>query len=151
MHMNKESIIAIVLGLVLGIVVAVGAVSITVSRQKARNSQIQEAENTASSGAQLQTTIVPPTVTVLQSLQIDAPQSGMITQDKTVAIKGNAGANTLLVVQSPIKTTLTKLDKATFSVDFPLALGENVIAVSAYHEGASVPVQKKLYIYRLTL
>lgn len=149
--MNKESIIAIVLGLVLGIVVAVAAVSITVSRQKAKNSQIQKTESTATAGAQLQTTIIPPTVTVLQSLQIDAPQSGIITQDKSATIKGNAGANTLLVVQSPIKTTINKLDKATFSIDFPLALGENVITVSAYHEGASVPVQKKLYIYRLTL
>lgn len=149
--MNKESIIAILLGLVLGIVVAIGVVSITVSRQKARNTSIQEKNQIASISGVLKTTAVPPTVTVLQSLQIDSPKSGSITEEKTTRIKGIAGSDSLIVVQSPISTQSLKLDKPQFSIEFPLALGENVITISVYHKGAVIPVQKKVYIYRLII
>lgn len=145
--MAKESVIAIVLGLVLGVAVALAAVVYTVNIQKKQNTQIQK--ETASSSSSLVSVTIPPTVTVLRSLEISSPQSGSTSQEKTIVIKGIAGARTLIVVQSPIKTQSLNTDKEAFSIDFPLALGENVITVSAYHEAAVIPVQKKLYIYRL--
>ena len=147
--MAKESIIAIVLGLVLGIVVAIAAVVYTVNIQKNQNTQIQKKTNESTSSSTLISVTIPPTVTVLQSLEITSPQSGSTTVDKVTTIKGSAGAKTLLVVQSPIKTQVVSTEKNTYSIEFPLALGENVITVSAYHDGAVLPVQKKLYIYRL--
>lgn len=147
--MTKESIIAIVLGLVLGVVVALAAVVYTVNVQKKQNTDMQKGAKEATSASALVPVTVPPTVTVLRSLEIIAPQSGSTSPDKTTTIKGTAGKNTLVIVQSPIKTQILKTDKDGFSIDFPLALGENVITVSAYHEGSVVPVQKKLYIYRL--
>lgn len=147
--MTRESIIAIVLGLVLGVVVALAAVVYTVNVQKKQNTDMQQGTNEASPASTLVSVTIPPTVTVLRSLEIIAPQSGSTSQDKTATIKGTAGANTLLILQSPIKTQSLKTDKDAFSIDFPLALGENVITVSAYHEGSVLPVQKKLYIYRL--
>ncbi len=147
--MTKESIIAIVLGLVLGVVVALAAVVYTVNVQKNQNTDMQKGKNEATSSSTLISVTIPPTVTVLRSLEIIAPQSGSIAQDKTTTIKGTAGKNTLIIVQSPIKTQIVKTDKDAFTIEFPLALGENVITVSAYHEGSVLPVQKKLYIYRL--
>jgi len=147
--MAKESIIAIVLGLVLGIAVAIAAVAYTVNIQKKQNTQIQQKASEASSPSIMVPVSIPPTVTVLQSLEISTPQSGSITPDKTIAIKGNAGQGTLIIAQSPIKTQILNTDKDTYSIDFPLALGENVITLSAYHKGAVLPVQRKLYIYRL--
>lgn len=146
--MNKESIIAVVLGLVLGIGVAFGVVFYTVNKQKHENTAIQQAGN-ASGSASLKPSSAPPTVTILQSLELSSPQSGSITQDKSTVIKGSAGPKTLIIVQSPIKTSTMSVEKDVFSIDFPLALGENTISVSAYHEGAVLPVQKKLYVYRL--
>ena len=147
--MAKESVIAIVLGLVLGIVVAIAAVAYTVNIQKKQNTQIQQKATEASSPSTLVSISIPPTVTVLQSLEISSPQSGSITPDKTIAIKGSAGSGTLIVAQSPIKTQILNTDKDAYSIEFPLALGENVITLSAYHKGAVLPVQRKLYIYRL--
>ena len=147
--MNKESVTAIILGLVLGALVAFGAVYYTVNKQKKINSTIQNDNNQASKSGELQPSKIPPTVMVLRSLEITSPQSGSITQDKSTSIKGVSGANTFLIVQSPIKTQTQKTTTDAFSIDFPLALGENVITISAYGDGSAVPVQKKLYIYRL--
>ena len=147
--MNRESIIAIGLGLLLGIVVAVGTVSITVSRQKERNTKVQTQPQQASSAATIKPLV--PTVTVLQSLEIEAPVSGKITDAKSITVSGTAGEDTLIILQSAIATKATRTSAANFSAEVPLAMGENVITVSAYHDGTTVPVQKKLYIYRLSL
>lgn len=144
--MTKESIIAIVLGLVLGVAVAFAVVFYTVHTQKEQNTQIQP---DATGASVLVPSVVPPTVTVLRSLEITAPQSGTTAEGKTVAIRGNAGVKTLIIVQSAAKNQVLTTEQDSFSIDFPLVLGENAITVSAYHEGSVVPVQKKLYIYRL--
>ncbi len=147
--MAKESIIAIVLGLVLGVFVALAAVLYTVNVQKKHNTQMKDKKTQSTASSSLVPETLPPTVTVLRSLEIADPQSGSTTSGKSTTIKGTAGAKTFIVIQSPVKTQVLNTDKENFSVDFPLALGENVITVSAYHEEAVLPVQKKLYIYRL--
>lgn len=144
--MTKESIIAIVLGLVLGVVVAFGVVAYTVHSQKERNTQTQ---SDATSASVLVPSMVPPTVTVLRSLEILEPQSGTTFQNKSITIKGKAGANTLIIVQSAAKNQVITTQEDEFSLEFPLVLGENALTVSAYHAGSVVPVQKKLYMYRL--
>lgn len=145
--MNKESIIAIVLGLGLGVIVALGAVFYTVQKQKQANSDVS---TSASSSAKLATpSNIPPTVTVLQSLDIEKPQSGIVTQNKTVTVAGKAGKKALLVFQSPIKSQTLETEMGDFSIDFPLALGENTITVSAYYTNVAIPVQKKLFVYRI--
>lgn len=147
--MNKESIIAIVFGLALGVVVAIGAVFYTVQKQKVINSPGTSSKTDATNSGALKPITVPPTVTVLQSLEIEKPQSGIVTQEKIVKVSGRSGKNVLLVFQSPIKTIAKESENGSFEVDFPLALGENTITVSAYYASVPVPVQKKIYIYRI--
>lgn len=146
--MNKESIIAIVLGLTLGVFVALGAVFYTVQKQKQANTEATSGNN-ASSSASMAKISMPPTVTVLQSLDIDRPQSGIVTQNKSVTVVGKTGKKALLVFQSPIKTLIEETETGSFSIDFPLALGENTITVSAYYTNVAIPVQKKLFVYRI--
>jgi len=148
--MNRESIIAIVLGLTLGVIVALGAVFYTVQKQKQANTEASSANN-ASSSASMAKISMPPTVTVLQSLDIDRPQSGIVTQNKSITVVGKTGKQALLVFQSPIKTTVEETETGNFSIDFPLALGENTITVSAYYANVAIPVQKKLFVYRIIL
>lgn len=146
--MNRESIIAIVLGLTLGVLVALGAVFYTVQKQKQANTEATNSSS-ASSSASLVKISIPPTVTVLQSLDIDRPQSGIVTQNKTVTVVGKTGKEALLVLQSPIKTITEETKTGSFSIDFPLALGENTITISAYYANVAIPVQKKLFVYRI--
>lgn len=148
--MNRESIIAIVLGLTLGVLVALGAVFYTVQKQKQANTEATNSSfASSSSSASLVKISIPPTVTVLQSLDIDRPQSGIVTQNKTVTVVGKTGKEALLVLQSPIKTITEETKTGSFSIDFPLALGENTITISAYYANVAIPVQKKLFVYRI--
>ncbi|MFO0704320.1 MAG: hypothetical protein U0525_06435 [Patescibacteria group bacterium] len=145
--MNKETIIAIVLGLTLGLAASVGAVYYTVQKQKMANSQANATEKKATNSAIMVS--IPPTVTVLQSLDIEKPLSGIVTQNKNVSVVGKTGKKALLVFQSPIKTIAQETENGDFTVDFPLALGENTITVSAYYANAAMPVQKKIFVYRI--
>ena len=144
--MNKESIIAIVLGLVLGILVAGGVVYLSVRQQRIQNTQITQS---ATPDAGLSPVVVPPTVVIMQSLDIKAPQSGSVTDAREVRIEGSAAIKSLLIMQSPLAAVSQKLESANFSMVMPLALGENTIQVSSYPEGSSAPIQKTVYIYRV--
>lgn len=146
--MNRESLIAIILGLTLGVMVALGAVFYTVQKQKQANTEAAD-NNSASASASMIKVSIPPTVTVLQSLDIDRPQSGIVTQNKTVAVVGKTGKQALLVFQSPMKTMVEETKTGSFVIDFPLALGENTITISAYYANVAMPVQKKIYVYRI--
>jgi urease accessory protein UreH len=148
--MNKESIIAISLGLLLGTIVATGVVYFTIYKQRDANQKMSRtAIKQATQEGSMSQSVIPPTVTVPHSLEIIEPSSGVLTQDRNVKIKGVAGKDVFLVVQSQISTQVMQVKDGNFTFDFALALGENAIAVTAYYPDTSVPVQKKLYIYRL--
>lgn len=144
-RMNKESLIAIVLGLVFGVLVATGVVYMSIKRQQSQQAKTQ----VATSSATLVPTVAPPAIVVMPSLELTAPSSGSLTEAKTIAIQGTTANKSLVIVMSPIITKTLKLATSTFSIDMPLALGENAITVYSYPENGSTPVQKSVYIYRI--
>jgi hypothetical protein len=141
--MNKESVVAIILGLVLGIGVAGGAVFVTVKDQREKNAKMSEI-------VEPEGVTVAPTVTVLKTLKITSPVSGYLTRDNSVQIKGSMSAESLLILQSPTKTTVNRIKADDFVFTHPLSLGENVITISAYQKGTAVPIQQKIYVYRIS-
>ncbi len=55
-----------------------------------------------------------------------------------------------MVIQSPIKNLVFKAEKDQFSVNFPLALGENIIRITIYPQDKKIPQQEKeLRVYYL--
>lgn len=141
--MKKETLIAIILGVAAGLGVAV------VMIEKAREHQMTT-NQTISTSAQL-TPKVSINNSQLQALEVSQPDNGSISSSKTIEIKGKASLNALVIVQSPLKTIVQKLEKDTFDIkDFPLALGENTIRVSSYPKGSQAsPQEKELKIYFL--
>ncbi len=139
--MRKEIIIAIVFGVLLGLIVAV--VMVVRVRQFGGQNQI---------GAGNQVT---PKVTAknsqLQPLEITSPAQDNITDKKTITIKGKALKQSLIVVESPIKDLALKNEKEDFSISFPLSLGENIISVTAYPKDPKLNSQTStLRVYYLT-
>jgi hypothetical protein len=139
--MKKETIIAIVLGVVAGLGVAV------VMLEKAREHQMTNTQ-AISSNVQLTPKVAS---NQLQILGISTPDDGSISSQKSTEIKGKASKNALLIVQSPLKTIVQKMDADTFDIkNFPLTLGENIIRVSVYPKGTQTSAQEKeLKIYYL--
>ncbi len=132
--MKKETVTAIIFGIVLGGIVAVFIL--------VKNKQIQLAQNKTIKPQE--TMRVPTSSTVnFKPLEITQPQDRGIVNKNTVTIKGSFTKNSLIIIQSPIKDNVFKNDQEDFSVDFPLALGENVIRITAYPSDKQLRTQEK--------
>ncbi len=133
--MKKETIAAIIFGIVLGGIVAVFILIKNKEIQLAKNKTIKPQENTAQA---------PTSVTVnFAPLEITEPHDRGIVSQNSITIKGSFTKNSLVVIQSPIKDLVFKSDQERFSKDFPLALGENVIRITAYPSNKQLRTQEK--------
>lgn len=139
--MKKEIIVAIVFGVLLGLIVAV--IMVVRVRQFGGENRLPGQNQ------------VTPKVTAknsqLQPLEITAPANDTITDTNKITIKGKALKNSLIVVESPINDLIFKNDKEDFSFSFPLSLGENVISITAYPKDTKLNSQTNtLRVYYLT-
>lgn len=135
--MKKETVIAIILGITLGAIIAVIL--------------IFGAQSKESGTKKVVTTKETPTVvtlnTSLKQFEITDPKNNSAVSKDTIAIKGTSKKNSLIVVQSKNAEKVIKPDADSFSVDFPVSLGENVIRITEYN-GTSIS-DKLLTIYRI--
>lgn len=132
--MKKESILAISLGVVLGI--GVGMVILR-GTNKTDNKAI--ARNNAN---QAQARANRPAEKAV-SFEISAPSNDTSVTSKTVDLKGKASKESLLVIQSPSVNKIVKLEADTFSIPVNLALGENVFNITYYPKEASNDYQER--------
>lgn len=139
--MKKETIIAIVFGLLLGSIVAFVLLFKNKETQMAKTKTIAPITH-------ISPTIVQNLTASAASFTITEPVDGAIVDKDTIMIKGKAGKGTLIVIQSPIKDAALKVEKEDYSLSFPLALGENTIKLSAYPEDKKTqPQEKELKVY----
>ncbi len=131
--MKKESITAIVLGIGFGLVVAFFLIGF-----------IRQSSKAGPDGGLPTIDPKPKTTDVLgTSLEVSSPTDKEVFSKNRITITGTASKGSLLVVQSPLVETVEKLEKDTFSVPFDLAIGENVITVTAYPADKTQREQQK--------
>lgn len=139
--MKKETIIAVVLGIGLGILVAVGIVI--------KNRQFEIQKMKAISLTQITPTPFSRNIST-ETLEITEPQTGAIITTNSVSIKGKVSKGSLIVIQSQLKTQVIKDAPEELSVTFPLALGENSIDIVTYPKDTQLSVkEKQLQVYYL--
>lgn len=137
--MRKETVIAIVMSIFLG--VGIGFVVLFQSRKGDEAKVIPVTADTAQK--KIVKNVIPESKMLLT---ISEPKDKTIVKTNKIIIKGKAGKNSLIVIQSPINNTAFKTKTDTFSATVPLALGENTVSVSAY-TGSSNPQETTLLIY----
>jgi len=139
--MNRETIIAIGFGIVLGAVVGVVVLFQTNKAEETKVIPIARESDQKK-------VISDENVSSIQrsNLIIKSPQSGSIVSKDTIEVVGSAEKKSLIVIQSPIAEEVFKNEESTFKVKIPLAVGENVIQVSAYLD-TSTPEEQTLRIY----
>lgn len=139
--MKRESIIAIVLGVVLGI----GVGSVVLSKTN-RNTK-QAIETTTS---ELKDNVKTKQQAKKTSFEISEPSNQTTVSKNSITIKGKGTKDSLLVLLAPNGNKIYKLENDDFSVDFGLAMGENVINMTYYpKDGGSDYQEKQLMIYYL--
>ncbi len=138
--MKKETTVAVSMGIIFGLIVAM------VMMLKIKRDETQKTKS-------LTNITITPTIVPNQqalSLEITDPSDGVIINTNTITIKGKAAQDSLIVIQSPIKDIVMKNTQTTFSIDFPLSFGENVIKVTAYPKDQTVRSQEReLRVYNL--
>lgn len=138
--MKKETVVAIVLGLLFGGVVAVFITLKSKDIELAKNKVIAPPKEKASS---------PNSSGIKeQSLELSEPADRAIFENNTVHLKGMATKDSLIVVQSPIKDLIVTNKQEKFDLEFPLALGENSIKIVVYpKEKQFRPQEKFIKVY----
>lgn len=137
--MKKEAIIAIVFGIVLGSILAIFLIAKNKERLLEKSKTITPLEKEQASQAKNEGSV---------QLEITEPGDKSIVYNNSVTIKGSFTKNSLIIIQSPIKDLVFKNDSEQFSVDYPLALGENVIRISAYPQDKQLrPQEKEMRVY----
>lgn len=141
--MKKEPIIAITFGILLGIGVGVVILNNTAA-SAGKNNPIAQGNNV------LQNAKPKRTTDAQIMFEISSPVEGTTVSEKKITIKGKATKDSLLVMQSPAGQEVLKNTKEDFSMEVPLALGENVINVTFYPKGSATDYQEKsLRVYYL--
>jgi hypothetical protein len=132
--MKKEAIVAIVFGIVLGSILGIVLILKNKEQQLAKSKTITPLEKGK---------MTSQATNVVSQLEVTEPGDKSIVYKNTIIIKGSFTKNSLIIIQSPIKDLVFKNDKEQFSVDLPLALGENVIRTSAYPQDKKLRSQEK--------
>lgn len=136
--MNRETIIAISMGIGLGAIVAL--VVLFQSNKAGEAKVVPVAPNQASATDGSSQPSSPKLLT------ITTPEQGSVIGSDSVSITGKAPKNSLIIVQSPSFESTFKSKEDSFSIDVDLSVGENVIQISAYTE-SSTPQQQTLRVY----
>ncbi len=140
--MKKESIVAIIFGIGLGVMVAFLVIFHSKERQLSQSKPLKVQKET----------LIPKIKVGNNSpfIEIIVPENQIIVESQPIIIKGKANKNSLIVIQSPIKDIVFKNNNQEFEQSFPLAPGENVIEITNYPEDKNIPaVHKQLKVYYL--
>jgi len=139
--MKRETIIAIIFGIVLGGVLAV--IIITKSKQD----QINKNKAVAPISK------ITPSIAYkanAQNLDISSPTTGVIVYEDSIMIKGKADKGATIFLQSAFKDQVYKNEKTDFEIKFPLAFGENTVKITVYPQDSQLKIQEKeLKVYYL--
>lgn len=138
--MKRESIIAIVLGITLGIGVGYTILSRTTqgSSKTIETTTSDLKQNVKSNRNQAKAV----------SFELTEPKTDSVVNSNTVKIKGKGLKDSMIVSQSSNSNKIIKLEKDEFEFEMPLALGENVINVTYYPIGGNGDyLEKQLVIY----
>lgn len=139
--MKKETIIAVVFGIILGGVLGFSLIN--------KNKETQLIKNKIIAPSNIPNKTLADN-NIIQNLEITSPQDGIVVDNNSIKITGKAEANSLIIIQTPIKDISFKTEKIDFSFDLSLALGENVVKIVAYPNSKNQnPQEKDLKVYYL--
>ena len=136
--MKKEVAIAIIIGLVLGVIITFGL-------YRARLSLVEQPINPTPSPT------IENQLDATSTLNLDSPKDESIVSDKNVTIAGSTLPHAFVVIFVNDEEQLTNADDTGhFSVTADLETGSNVIAVHSLDEDGKAIVQERVVIYSTT-
>jgi len=141
--MKKETSVAVFLGIFFGLILGLFLIF--------KNKQQQlETTKSLTPKAKVTVTVIPLKKDNVQFFTIEKPSDGIVVDSDKIYIEGKASIGSTIVIQSAVSQLTTKVTKDKFKIEFPLALGENIIGITTYPKDPQIrPVEKKITVYYL--
>lgn len=136
--MKKETVIAIILGIGLGSVIAVTLIFSTHKTEISEKKVINTKDTP--------TVINFPSTT--SEFTVIEPLNNTSTTKDTITVKGKAPSNSLVVIQSKTTEKIVKAENNLFSIDMPITLGENSMVITVYTD--TTVNDKTVTVYRIS-
>lgn len=134
--MKKEIIIAILLGLSLGLFITYGLYR---TRNAADNNQTLTIEDTLNSS---------PEIEALSTLVLHSPEDETIVDTQEIPIAGDTEPNNFVVIFVNEEEFITTADETgAFSISAELESGSNVIIVYSIDEDGNQTVEERVVVY----
>ena len=137
--MNKDTVVASVIGFGLGLVAAIALWVVP---------RILPKTAPAASDTQVLSEQTPVQPSTTNSLEIISPKDGDILKTNTVTLKGKARVADLVIITTPKETAVASLDtNGNFSADISLDEGANQIVVGATSSKGQQTQQLDIYYF----
>jgi len=135
--MKKEVLIAVVLGVVVGLIITFGIYTANTALQR-RSRQVRVTPSPT-----------PTSENVKQgSIVIYSPENDTLTDKDTIQLSGLTTPNAVVVIFVNDKSTVTSADpKGNFSADLSLTGGSNVITIVATDETGKQSQEQRSVVY----
>lgn len=134
--MKKEILIAILLGLSLGLFITYGLYR---SRNASDDDQSSKFDNNLAA---------TPNIETLSTLVLHSPEDESIVADPTVTIAGDTEPNNFVVILVNEDETITTADESgAFSITGVLEAGSNVIVVYSLDEDGKTTIEERVVVY----
>ncbi len=135
--MKKEVLVAVVLGVIVGLIITFGIYTANTALQR-RTRQINATPSpTPTTGNAKQSSII-----------IYSPENDTMTDKDTIQLSGLTTPNASVVIFLDDKPTVTTADpKGNFSADLSLAGGSNIITIVATDETGKQSLEQRSVVY----
>ncbi len=136
--MNKDTVVASVIGFGLGLVAAIALWVVPRLLPKAAPATKPTQQETVEAS--------PKTSSNPTQFAISSPQDGEITKNKSIKLEGNAPGTQMVVVSTNTDNTiLTPKDTGSFSLNLDLNEGANHIVITSFNKDKQEV--KELFVY----
>lgn len=138
--MRKEAIIAIILGLFLGLVFTIG---IYTANQAVKDKKTEQT---------IETTQISPSPSPTMGLQLTQPENNIVVSQSKVKISGQSSPEAVIATYSESKEVFSQADEdGDFSFDFPLSAGSNKITITSIDEEENQQTANIIVVYTTKL
>ena len=138
--MRKEAIIAVILGLFLGLIFTIG---IYTANQAVKDKKTEQT---------IETTQASPSPSPAIGLQLTEPENNIVVNTSKVKISGCASSNAVIAAYSEDEEVFSQADEnGNFSFEFPLSAGSNKIIVTGVDEEENQQTARITIVYTTKL
>lgn len=136
--MKRDIIAALIIGFVIGGVIAITAVNLP--------NIVKNSFNTANTAALVSSTPIPKSPEIL-NLEVTSPADWYLSSDKTMEIKGRTKKGATVIMETETDTHIKEADdEGNFTDKIDLTDGSNTLIVTSVNENGE-NIQKILTVY----